>query len=84
MLAAHGGEHGHGHGHAVPAVSGGSHDHDDHGVDADGIQTYPDMTRKELWTLIPLAALSILVGVYPKIVIDYFEPTFERILAPFL
>jgi NADH-quinone oxidoreductase subunit M len=83
MLAAHGGDHGHGHGHAVPAVSGGSHDHDEH-VDAEGVQTFPDMNRKELWTLIPLAVLSLAVGIYPKIVIDYFEPTMQRILAPFL
>jgi NADH-quinone oxidoreductase subunit M len=82
MLAAHGG--GHGHGHAVPAVSGGSHEHDDHGASDGGIQTYPDMSRKELWTLIPLAVLTLAIGIYPKLVIDYFEPTFERILAPFL
>jgi hypothetical protein len=70
--------HDHGHGHA-PAVSGGSHDHDD-----DHPTTYPDMNKKELITILPLAALTILVGVYPKIVFDYVEPTFQRILAPFL
>jgi NADH-quinone oxidoreductase subunit M len=84
MLAAHGDDHGHGHAPLVPSISGGSHEHDDHVANEGGIQTYPDMSRKELWTLIPLAALSIVVGVYPKIVIDYFEPTFQRILAPFL
>ncbi|MCC6703673.1 MAG: NADH-quinone oxidoreductase subunit M [Thermomicrobiales bacterium] len=85
MLAAHGDGHGHGHGHghAMPAVSGGSHDHDDH-HGADGVVEYPDMTKKELWTLIPLAVLTLAVGVYPKMVFDYVAPTFERILAPFL
>jgi NADH:ubiquinone oxidoreductase subunit 4 (subunit M) len=42
------------------------------------------VNRKELWTLVPLALLSLVVGIYPKIVIDYFEPTMQRILAPFL
>ena len=83
MLAAHGEGHGHC-GHAMPAVSGGSHDHaaDDHG--ADGVTVYPDMAKKELWTLIPLAVLTLVMGVYPKLVFDYVAPTFERILAPFL
>ena len=84
MLASHGG-HDHGHGHAMPAVSGGSHDHgDDHHTDADGVTVYPDMSKKELLTLIPLAILTLVVGVYPKLVFDYVAPTFERILAPFL
>jgi NADH-quinone oxidoreductase subunit M len=84
MLASHGG-HGHGHGHAMPAVSGGSHDHaDDHHTTADGITAYPDMSKKELATLIPLAILTLVIGVYPKLVFDYVAPTFERILAPFL
>ena len=73
----------HGHGHEpIPAVSGGSHDH--HEESEDGIVSYPDMNRVELLCLVPLAALSLLVGVYPKIVIEFVQPSFERILAPFL
>jgi NADH-quinone oxidoreductase subunit M len=84
MLASHGGGHGHG-AHAMPAVSGGSHDHvDDHHASEDGVTVYPDMSKKELATLIPLAILSLVIGVYPKLVFDYVAPTFERILAPFL
>ena len=73
---------GHGHGHGpIPAVSGGSHEHDDtHGE----VAGYPDLTRKELGVLVPLAVLSLAMGVYPKFVFDIVQPSFERILAPFL
>jgi len=73
----------HGHGHEpIPAVSGGSHDH--HEESEDGIVSYPDLNRVELLCLVPLAVLSLLVGVYPRIVIEFVQPSFERILAPFL
>jgi NADH:ubiquinone oxidoreductase subunit 4 (subunit M) len=45
---------------------------------------YPDLTRKELGVLVPLAVLSLAMGVYPKFVFDIVQPSFERILAPFL
>jgi NADH-quinone oxidoreductase subunit M len=47
-----------------------------------GIQ-WPDLTRKELLTLAPLAALTIFFGVYPKPIFDMIEPSLERILLPF-
>jgi NADH-quinone oxidoreductase subunit M len=72
--------HGHGHG-PIPAVSGGSHDHAAGHDDAAG---YPDLTRKELGVLVPLAVLTLAMGVYPKFVFDIVQPSFERILAPFL
>ena len=75
--------HGHGHGHdPIPAVSGGSHD--DYVQPEDEIVSYPDMTRIELACVVPLAVLSIAIGVYPRLVIDFVQPSFERILAPFL
>jgi NADH-quinone oxidoreductase subunit M len=77
-LAAHGGGHGHGH---IPAVAGGSHDHP---ADEHGETVYPDLTRKELGVLIPLAVLTLAMGVYPRFVFDIVEPSFDRILAPFL
>ncbi len=85
-LAAHG-DHGHGdsrgHGHAMPApVSGGSHAHDAH--DDHGAIPMPDITFKEGLTLVPLALLTIFFGVYPKPVFDIVQPTFERIIEPFL
>jgi NADH-quinone oxidoreductase subunit M len=81
-LVAAGGGHGHGHGHSpIPAVSGGSHDHAD---DGHGDAGYPDMNKKELGVMIPLAILTLAMGVYPKFVFDIVQPSFERILAPFL
>jgi hypothetical protein len=76
----------HGHGHAAPLpVSGGAHadpaghGHDDHG----GLTLDRDLTRKETLTLLPLAILTIVTGVYPKPIFDIVEPSFERILALF-
>jgi NADH-quinone oxidoreductase subunit M len=84
MLAAAGSEHGHGddHGHA-PAfapVSGGSHDHEDDEHDS---SLWPDLTRRELVTLVPLAVLTIVLGVYPNPIFDIVGPSFERIMDPF-
>jgi NADH-quinone oxidoreductase subunit M len=83
LLADHAGGHGHGHddhGHAAPMpVSGASHDHDEHDEIA-----FPDVTRLELATLVPLAILTIFFGVYPKPIFEIAGPTFERILLPFM
>jgi NADH-quinone oxidoreductase subunit M len=61
----------------------GLHDHpaDPHEHDEPDM---PDITRIELATLLPLAILTIVFGVYPKPIFDIVEPTFERILLPFL
>jgi hypothetical protein len=74
-------------------VSGGSHAHDaaaDHGhapatdvATHGGYEVWPDLTKKEAITLIPLAILTIVTGVYPAPIFDIVEPAFERILAPF-
>jgi len=45
---------------------------------------WPDLSRKELLTLAPLAALTIFFGVYPKPIFDILEPSLTRILQPFL
>jgi NADH-quinone oxidoreductase subunit M len=76
------GDHG-GHGELVHApVSGGAHGHDDEGqVDSTG---FLDLTTRELVTLVPLAALTIILGVYPDPVFDIVEPSFERIMDPFM
>lgn len=89
LLAAHDHGHGHGHGHAVPSISGASQDHhDDHGhghgaeseVPGEERQIWPDLTRKELLTLLPLVVLTIYVGVYPQSVLNICEPALQRIL----
>jgi NADH-quinone oxidoreductase subunit M len=91
-LAALGGGHGHDdHGHGglqLHPVSGG--DHDDHHVAAsDSYPTHegqhdssrwPDLTLKESLTLFPLAALTLIAGVYPKPLLDIVEPSFQAIL----
>jgi NADH-quinone oxidoreductase subunit M len=72
------------HGHAMPLpVSGGSHAHDA-AHDDHAVISMPDITFKEGLTLVPLALLTIFFGVYPKPIFDIVQPTFERIIAPFL
>ncbi|GIW03740.1 MAG: NADH:ubiquinone oxidoreductase subunit M [Thermomicrobiales bacterium] len=70
----------HGHGHAPAPVSGASHDHAEHGGGVD----WRDLTTKEAITLIPLAIATIVFGVYPKPIFEIVQPSFERILQPFL
>jgi NADH-quinone oxidoreductase subunit M len=83
----------HGHGHEPLPVAGGSQDHepDDHATEHSTLEDgradsslWPDLTLKEAITLTPLAILTIAVGVYPKPLLDIVQPSFERILAPFL
>jgi NADH-quinone oxidoreductase subunit M len=70
-------------------VSGGDH-HDTHDAHATG--SYPthegqmdsslwdDLTTKESLTLLPLAILTVVFGVYPKPLFDIVEPSFQAIL----
>jgi hypothetical protein len=58
----------------------GAHGHDDHG----GLTLDKDLTRKEILTLFPLAVATVVFGVYPKPLFDIVEPSFQRILAPFI
>ncbi len=57
------------------------HDHEHDGHDS---SLWPDLTRKELITLVPLAVLTIALGIYPNPVFDIVGPSFERIMDPFL
>lgn len=84
MLAAAGGGHGHddhGGGVAFAPVSGGATDeeHDPHDS-----RFWPDLNRRELLTLVPLAIMTIVLGIYPNPVFDIVGPSFERIIDPFL
>jgi NADH-quinone oxidoreductase subunit M len=90
----HGHHDDHGHGdlpHAMP-VSGADHGHDDHAPSAGYYPTHegqldsapwPDLTSKETLTLLPLAILTIVLGIYPKPVFDIMGPSLERILLAF-
>jgi NADH:ubiquinone oxidoreductase subunit 4 (subunit M) len=40
----------------------------------------PDMTRRELFTLVPLLLIVLLVGVYPLIVLHLQDPAIQALL----
>jgi NADH-quinone oxidoreductase subunit M len=71
-------------------VSGGDHTHDDHAHEDTGSypthegqldsSRWPDLTLKESLTLFPLAALTVIFGVYPKPLLAIVEPSFQAIL----
>ena len=42
-------------------------------------KTYSDLNWREVFALAPLGALCIILGVYPKIIIDYMDPTLSTI-----
>ena len=84
MLAAadtHGGHDDHGSGLEFAPVSGGSTD-DEH--DPRDSSRWPDLNTRELITLVPLAILTIVLGIYPNPIFDIVGPSFERIMDPFL
>jgi NADH-quinone oxidoreductase subunit M len=93
-LGGHGQGHGHDSHHGglqVHPVSGGDHD-DAHGHHDAGTGSYathegqldssrwPDLTLKETLTLLPLAVLTVVAGVYPKPLLEIVEPSFQAIL----
>jgi len=45
------------------------------------VRGFPDVTRRELATLVPLAVLTILMGVYPGPVFELLHPAVEQLLA---
>ncbi|MGH9173227.1 MAG: complex I subunit 4 family protein, partial [Vicinamibacterales bacterium] len=71
--------HAEGHGSAAHAVED---EHDAGGHAGHAIQ-WPDLTTVELLTLVPLLALTVVLGVYPGPFMDYMQASFEAILAPF-
>ena len=40
-----------------------------------------DINRRELFTLVPLMILILLVGIYPKIALQYFTPTLQALVG---
>ena len=66
----------------------GVHDHE-HGwhtgavseVPGEERQIWPDLSIKEMLTLLPLAVLTIYLGVYPQAVLTIVEPALQRILG---
>ena len=47
---------------------------------AKSARVWPDLSIKELLTLLPLAVLTIYLGVYPQAVLTIVEPALQRIL----
>jgi NADH-quinone oxidoreductase subunit M len=84
---------------ALPAVSGASGEHDHHHDDDHGghhilsdkevldqspsVPRWPDVNRRELFTLVPLLILTIVLGIWPGPFMEIMKLTFESILAPF-
>ena len=70
---------GHGHAAALP-VSGGAH-----GLAAEAnshhAEIWPDLTKKETLTLLPLAVLTIVFGIYPKPILEIVSPSFQAVLS---
>ncbi|MEZ4498526.1 MAG: NADH-quinone oxidoreductase subunit M [Thermomicrobiales bacterium] len=82
LAAAGSGGHGHGHDLAHAPVSGGAHDHPEDGqLDS---TNWHDLNTRELISLLPLAALTLVLGIYPDIVFNIVEPSFARIMDPFM
>ncbi|HLU49216.1 MAG TPA: NADH-quinone oxidoreductase subunit M, partial [Planctomycetota bacterium] len=46
-------------------------------VTKDEYRSFPDVSFREVFALAPLAALCIILGVYPKLIIDYMDPTLK-------
>jgi NADH-quinone oxidoreductase subunit M len=75
-VQAHLSDHGDEHAHAPGWQTGATSD-----VPGEERQVWPDLNARELLTLVPLAILTIFVGVYPQWVLNIAEPALERILA---
>jgi NADH-quinone oxidoreductase subunit M len=43
--------------------------------------TIPDMTWRERGVMLPLVALIVFLGVYPKPVLDRIQPSVDRLIA---
>jgi NADH-quinone oxidoreductase subunit M len=95
-VGGHGDAHGDGHGHAVPALAPSAHpDAAAHGDDAHGAgghgggghdhyhppkAPWPDLQPVEWATLLPLAAVTIVLGILPSLALDIFNPTVVALL----
>ena len=49
----------------------------------ESLKTITDMTAREKWIFAPLIAMTLLLGVYPRLVIDITGPSVEALLVNF-
>jgi NADH-quinone oxidoreductase subunit M len=40
----------------------------------------PEINAREIFTLVPLMILILVIGIYPKMILDYMEPTLQALL----
>jgi len=46
----------------------------------ESLKHLPDMDRREIAVMAPLAILTVLLGIYPSLAIDFFGPTVDALL----
>ncbi|TVQ60481.1 MAG: NADH-quinone oxidoreductase subunit M [Phycisphaerales bacterium] len=65
-----------------PLVEPAGHDQHAHGDGHEGDHHLPaDLTPREIWTLLPLAAGCLVLGLYPSPVLDTIEPSVSNIVS---
>jgi len=42
-------------------------------------ESFPDLSKREIWSMIPLLVPTILLGIYPKPLIDIYQPAVEAL-----
>jgi NADH-quinone oxidoreductase subunit M len=52
-----------------------------HGPVAESVANFKDLRARELWAVVPLIALIIAMGVYPKPVLDVIDPAVNATMA---
>jgi NADH-quinone oxidoreductase subunit M len=49
----------------------------------ESLRSITDMTAREKWIFAPLVAMTLLLGVYPALVLDVIGPSVERLLTDY-
>ena len=49
----------------------------------ESLRTITDMTRRERWIFAPLVAMTLLLGVYPALVLDIIGPSVTALVASY-
>jgi NADH-quinone oxidoreductase subunit M len=52
-----------------------------HGPVADSVASFKDLRARELWAVVPLIALIVAMGVYPKPVLDVINPAVKATMS---
>ena len=49
----------------------------------ESLRTITDMTRRERWIFAPLVAMTLLLGIYPALVLDIIGPSVTALVASY-